>query len=383
MRAEEALREADRRKDEFLATLAHELRNPLAPIRNSLHILRLAGQDGAAAQRVHEMMERQVSHMVRLVDDLLELSRISRGTSELQNEQITLSTIFGHALETSKPLIEAAGHSFEVHLPEAELVVNGDLIRLSQVFANLLNNAAKYTNAGGQITVTASRESREAVVSVRDTGIGIPPDMLARVFDMFSQVDNSLRRRQDGLGIGLSLVRKLVLMHGGSVEARSPGEGLGSEFIVRLPLVERDATESQGAPAPDSGASPTCAMHRILAVDDNKDSADSLGMMLRFLGADVQVAYDGPAALAAIRSYRPSVVLLDLGMPGMDGYEAARQIRADERNKDLMLIALTGWGQDEDRRGSEQAGFDHHLVKPVDLGALQTLLASRVPGRRS
>ena len=374
--AERQLREADRRKDEFLATLAHELRNPLAPIRNSLHILRMTGQNSPAAERVHEMMGRQVSHMVRLVDDLLELSRISRGKIELKRQCISLATAVQHALETSKPIIEAGGHVLEVHLPPEQIVIDADLTRLSQVFANLLNNAAKYTNRGGTITVTARREGPEAVVSVRDTGIGIPPDMLGQVFDMFAQVDNPLRRSQDGLGIGLSLVRTLTLMHGGSVEARSDGLGQGSEFVVRLPVAGVDASGGERISANGEASARIRPAHRILAVDDNRDSADSLGMMLRFLGADVQVAYDGPSALEMLKTCKPSVILMDLGMPGMHGYDVARQIRQDPSHQNVLLIAMTGWGQEEDRRRSRESGFDHHLVKPVDLDALQALLAS-------
>jgi PAS domain S-box-containing protein len=376
MRAEEALKEADRRKDEFLATLAHELRNPLAPIRNSLHILRLAGQNGPAAERVHEMMERQVAHMVRLVDDLLELSRISRGKIELKRERIDLADVINHALETSKPVIEAGAHRLEVLLPADPVTIDGDLVRLSQVFANLLNNAAKYTNHGGAITVTGKCDGTEVVVSVRDTGIGIPRNMLSRVFEMFAQVDNPLRHSQDGLGIGLSLVRTLILMHGGSVEARSDGLGHGSEFVVRLPRAKVDLPGAENTESVGDEKTSLRPARRILAVDDNRDSADSLAMMLRFLGAEVQVAYDGPTALEMLKTCKPSVILMDLGMPGMHGLEVARHIRQDPQNQKLLLIAMTGWGQEEDRRQSRKAGFNHHLVKPVDLSALQALLES-------
>jgi len=375
-RAEEALREADRRKDEFLATLAHELRNPLAPIRNSLHILRMAGQNGVPVESVLEMMERQVAHMVRLVDDLFELSRISRGKIELKREHLELATVINQALETSRPLIEAGAHTLKVHLPDYPVSVEGDLIRLSQVFANLIINAAKYTEKRGTITVDAKCDGREAVVSVRDTGIGIPRDMLAQVFEMFAQVENPLRRSQDGLGIGLSLVRSLILMHGGSVEARSDGLGLGSEFVVRLPMADRKSAGAADAPSTNGASVEASPGRRILIVDDNRDAANSLALMLRLVGADVQVVYDGHSALEAIRICRPSVIFMDLGMPGMDGCEVARQIRQDPQNAELLLVALTGWGQEEDRRRSQDAGFDHHLVKPVDLSALQTLLAS-------
>ena len=373
-RMEEALRDADRRKDEFLATLAHELRNPLAPIRNSLNILRMTG-GGAGADRLHEMMERQVAHMVRLVDDLLELSRISRGKIELQKQDVDLSAIIRHAVETSKPFIEAGGHQLTVSLPTERLTVNGDLVRLAQVFANLLNNSAKYTNPGGRITLTGKRDGSDLIVSVRDTGIGIPREMLGRVFEMFAQVNNELSRTQDGLGIGLNLVRTLVTMHGGTVEARSDGLGQGSEFIVRLPLSVTPGAESAAA-LPIATSDQKTSTRRILVVDDNRDSADSLGMLLKFLGADIHLAYDGPSALDAMRIFRPSIVLLDIGMPGMNGFEVARRIRQMPQGDKVRMIALTGWGQAEDRRRSEEAGFDHHLVKPVDLSALQGVLAS-------
>ena len=374
--SQKALLEADKRKDEFLATLAHELRNPLAPIRNSLHILRTVNASDPAVGRVQDMMERQVAHMVRLVDDLLELSRISRGQIELKKERIGLSTIVEHAVEASMPFIENHAHQLTVALPNEPLVVDGDLVRLAQVFANLLNNAAKYTQNGGRITLSARREGAMLVASVRDTGIGIPTEMLSRVFDMFAQVDSVLRRSQDGLGIGLNLVRSLVAMHGGSVEAHSDGLGQGSEFIVRLPLVEHLSLDTMcSVPRADvKGVVPRAL--RILVVDDNEDSADTLGMVLNRLGADVKIAYDGQSALEALRTYRPSVVILDLGMPGLDGHEVAHRVRQDPEFCDLPLIALTGWGQEENRRRTREAGFDHHLVKPVDLEVLQALLTS-------
>jgi PAS domain S-box-containing protein len=371
-----ALVEADRRKDEFLATLAHELRNPLAPIRNSLQILRLGYESSAETKRIHEMMERQVGHLVRLVDDLLELSRISRGQIELKKERVELVTIIRNAVDTSKPFIEAAGHRLVVSLPSEPLVVDGDLVRLSQVFANLLNNAAKYTENGGDIAVTARREEKFVVVSIRDTGIGIPPDKLTQVFEMFAQVDNVLRRSQDGLGIGLSLVRTLVGMHDGRVEAHSDGIGLGSEFVTYLPLAKRNHQSMENADAPNGYKQSAVSTHRVLLVDDNRDSADTLAMLLKHLGTEVKIAYDGRSALDALRIYRPSLLLLDIGMPGMDGYDVARQVRQIPEFCDLVLIALTGWGQEEDRRRTKEAGFDHHLVKPVEIGTLQSLLAS-------
>jgi PAS domain S-box-containing protein len=374
--SQQALLEADKRKDEFLATLAHELRNPLAPIRNSLHILRLASASNPAASRVQDMMERQVAHMVRLVDDLLELSRISRGQIELKKECIGLTTIIEQAVEASRPFIESHAHHLTVSLPTEPLAVHGDLVRLSQVFANLLNNAAKYTQDGGCITLSARRDGATLVASIRDTGVGIPSEMLSRVFDMFTQVDNVLRRSQDGLGIGLSLVRSLVTMHGGSVEAHSGGLGQGSEFIVRLPLAEHPGLDLVRPLGRGNAEAALPMILRILVVDDNQDSADSLGALLSFLGADVRIAYDGHSALEALRTYRPSVLVLDLGMPGLDGYEVAARVRRDPAFRDLTLIALTGWGQEQDRRRTREAGFDHHLLKPVDLEVLKTLLAS-------
>ncbi|HEX3869282.1 MAG TPA: PAS domain S-box protein [Pirellulales bacterium] len=375
-RSQQALLEADKRKDEFLATLAHELRNPLAPIRNSLHILRAANASNPEVGRVQDMMERQVAHMVRLVDDLLELSRISRGQIELKKECIEFSTIVEHAVEASRPFIEDHAHQLTVTVPPEPLFVNGDAVRLSQVFANLLNNAAKYTKNGGRITLSARREGATLVASVRDTGIGIPNEMLSRIFDMFTQVDNVLRRAQDGLGIGLNLVRSLIVMHEGSVEARSAGPDQGSEFIVRLPVAEYPNLDS-GLPArrgePES-AVPRAL--RILVVDDNEDAADTLGILLNRLGADVKVTYDGQSGLEALRTHRPTVVLLDLGMPGLDGHEVAQRMRRDPEFCDLTLIALTGWGQDENRRRTREAGFDHHFVKPVDLEVLKAVLAS-------
>lgn len=365
------LRDTDRRKDEFLATLAHELRNPLAPLRNALHVLRLSGSDGPVAEHIHGMMERQVNHLVRLVDDLLEVSRITRGKVELKKAPVDLATIVRSAVETSQPLIEAGLHRLTVSLPEEPLRLDADPVRLTQVFANLLNNAAKYMEAGGDIRFTAQRQGAAAVVSIQDTGVGIPAEALPRVFDLFTQVDRSAGRAQGGLGIGLALVRSLVQLHGGGVEALSAGLGQGSEFIVRLPLAE--ARSAEGAV---SQPGPLRSLPRILVVDDNHDAADSLGMLLRFLGAETHVVYDGPAALAALQVFQPAVVLLDLGMPGMDGYEVAQQIRQQPRFQAVKLIALTGWGQAEDRRRTRTVGFDHHLTKPADLDALQTLLAS-------
>jgi PAS domain S-box-containing protein len=370
----EALREADRHKDEFLATLAHELRNPLAPIRNSLHVLRLSGDSSATAERMHSLMERQVNHMARLVDDLMEVSRITRGKIELHTERIELATAVNSAVETSRPLIEGAHHHLSVSLPPEPVVLEADAVRLAQVFANLLNNAAKFTDPGGEIRLVALRSADGVDISVRDTGVGIPAEMLPRIFDMFTQVDRSVGRSQGGLGIGLTLVRSLVHMHGGSVEARSDGSGRGSEFIVHLPVAPAEL--GGAAAAPEAPVSGLVTPYRILVVDDNQDSADSLAMLLRFLGAEVEIAYRGDEALEALDARRPAVVLLDIGMPDMDGYEVARRIRRHPTLHEVTLIALSGWGQQEDRRRSLEAGFDYHLIKPVDINALQALLAS-------
>ena len=371
--AEEDLREADRRKDEFLATLAHELRNPLAPIRNSLHIFRMVGIQDPKVERVAGMMERQVEHMVRMVDDLLEVSRISRGKIELRREPVELASVMRNAVEASMPLMEKARHQLKVEIPDAPLVLDADPVRLAQVFSNLLNNSAKYTPEGGVITVRVIVEDAVAVVSVRDNGEGIPAQMLQRVFNMFTQVDTG-SRAQGGLGIGLTLARTLVHLHGGSIEARSEGKGRGCEFVVRLPLAQPEAVVGADAPLPAIGSMPLQA-RKVLVVDDNRDAADSLGMLLQFLGAEVMVVNDGRSALKALGTFHPAVVLLDLGMPEMNGLEVARRMREDPAHRGVTLVALTGWGQREDRRRTHEAGFDHHLVKPADVNTLQSILA--------
>jgi CheY-like chemotaxis protein len=321
------------------------------------------------------MMERQVSHMVRLVEDLMEVSRITRGKIELRREQIELAAVVRSAVETSKPLIEAGRHQLAISLPTEPLILNVDPVRTAQILGNLLNNAAKYMDEGGQVWLTARREGNEAVISVRDASVGISAEMLPRAFEMFTQVDRTAARAQGGLGIGLALVRSLVQMHGGRVEAHSDGPGRGSEFIVHLPLASHRGPTG-AAPKKGGQENTGLSSRRILVVDDNHDAADSLGLLLKFLGADAQVVYDGPGALEAIRTYRPAVVLLDIGMPGMKGYEVARQVRQEPDFRDIVLVALTGWGQDEDRLRSKAAGFDHHLVKPVAPDALQALLVS-------
>jgi signal transduction histidine kinase len=365
--------DADRRKDEFLATLAHELRNPLAPIRNSVSLLRLSGAAGPADQ-MWEMMDRQVNHMVRLVDDLMEMSRITRGKIDLRKEMVDLAEVLAAAVETSRPLIDAARHELTLTLPPEALLIEADAVRLAQVFANLLNNAVRYTDPGGRIGIAAKRDDGSAVVIVSDTGIGIAADALPRVFDMFVQANARDSRAQSGLGIGLTLVRSLVEMHGGSVAARSAGAGLGSEFQVRLPLARHDARR---APAETRGAGRKIAgLPRVMVVDDNRDAADSLAAVLKLLGAEVRVTNDGRAALDELGAFRPAVVFLDLGMPGMDGYETARHMRAREDTRSTLIIALTGWGQESDRRQTQAAGFNQHLVKPADITALRAVLAS-------
>jgi signal transduction histidine kinase/ActR/RegA family two-component response regulator/PAS domain-containing protein len=368
--SEERLRRADRTKDEFLATLAHELRNPLAPIRNALHLLRLS-EPGPRSERLHEMLERQVTHIVRLVDDLLEVSRISRGVIDLKREPVVLNQVLRVAAETSRPLIEQGRHRLQLTLPDEALTLCGDPVRLAQVFANLLNNAAKYTDEGGVIELRARRDAHCAVVEVRDSGIGIAAEQLPRLFELFTQVDRTTVRAQGGLGIGLWLAQRLVAMHGGSVHAHSDGLGHGSCFSVRLPLMEAAAT----SPREPVAIAPSFGRRRVLVVDDNADAADSLGMLLGVLGADARVEHDGGAALGVLETWRPAVVLLDLGMPLMDGFEVARRIRADRRHDHVMLVAVTGWGQEKDRQRTRAAGFDHHLVKPFDLDALQKVLA--------
>jgi PAS domain S-box-containing protein len=372
-RAEADLREAARRKDEFLAILAHELRNPLAPICNTMGILRHSAARDAALQGVCDMMERQVHNIVRLVDELLEVSRITRGLIELQEGDTELATVIGNAVEISGPLIESSDHRLDVTLPPEPIPLHGDVLRLGQVFANLLNNAAKYTERGGQIWLSARAEGSEAVVSIRDTGIGISADMLPAIFDLFTRADRSRGRSRDGLGIGLTIVKKLVEMHRGTISAHSEGLGRGSEFLVRLPIGVASQTVRKAPEGTES--SRVGVQHRVLVVDDNDDAAASLGMLLKLLGSDVQVAHDGQAALALIKSYRPNLVFLDLGLPGMDGLEVARQVRQQADFDEVILIALTGWGQVEDRKRTREAGFDHHLVKPADLKTLQSLLA--------
>jgi PAS domain S-box-containing protein len=385
--SEESLQEAGRRKDEFLATLAHELRNPLAPIRHALEILQIQGSPEPGVQWARGVIGRQVEQLSRLVDDLLDVSRITRGKIELRQERVELSVILDRALETSRPLIEASRHHLTVTVPEEPLSLLADATRMAQVVSNLLNNAAKYTWAGGHIELSAKSEADHVVIRVKDDGIGIPLEMRSRIFDMFTQVDTSLERAQGGLGIGLTIGRRLVEMHGGTLEVESAGLGQGSELIVRLPLTPGTAPPPPGiqetrsevpGEAPGEAPGPRSAL-RILVVDDNEDSADSLAVWLGLMGHDARTAHDGPQALATAQEHRPELIFLDIGMPGMNGYEVARRLRQQPETRDVTLIAVTGWGQDEDRRQSREAGFDQHLVKPLEPRSLETLLAGLTP----
>ena len=366
------LSDADRRKDEVLATLAHELRNPLAPIRNGLQVIRLADGSRDSAHRVLPMMERQLGQLVRLVDDLLDVSRISRGKLELRRERVDLATVINNAVDTSRPLIDASGHRLTVDLPSRPIHVNADVVRLGQVFANLLNNAAKYSSPNGQIQITVRSDEKDVAVSVRDTGIGIPPHMLQKVFNLFTQVDPALDRSQGGLGIGLTLVKRLVEMHDGGIVAHSDGPGLGSTFTVTLPI-DRSATISEVAGrGHDAEVRPDKL--RILVADDNEDAAQSLAMMLQLLGHEVRTAGDGQQALDVAAQYRADLIFLDIGMPKLNGYEVCRRLKIQDELAGATVVALTGWGQDEDKSKALAAGFDHHYVKPIDPADLGTLL---------
>ncbi len=369
-RAEE-LREADRRKDEFLATLAHELRNPLAPIRNALEILKVAGDDPQKAQKAREMMQRQLGQMVRLVDDLLDVSRITTGRLAVKKVVMDLNAALRDAVETTRPFIESRRHGLQLHLTSEPIPVEGDRTRLAQVFGNLLNNAAKYTEPGGRIVLAVRKEGAQAVVSVVDTGIGLSREAMGRIFGMFEQVDRSLERAQAGLGVGLTLAQRLVELHGGQVEVKSAGSGKGSEFIVRLPLSPLDPDQ---IPPSAAGDHAPAAMRRVLLADDNVDFANSLGQLLSARGHDVRIAYDGAQALEAAREFRPEVAFVDLGMPKVHGYEVARQLKAQPRTADCLLVAVTGWGQENDRKRAREAGFDRHLVKPVDPAEIESIL---------
>ncbi|MFN2643991.1 MAG: ATP-binding protein [Burkholderiales bacterium] len=370
--AEEALREADRRKDEFLATLAHELRNPLAPIRSAVDIITRAGPLAEPVAAAGAILDRQARHLTRLVDDLLELSRITQAKVQLRKEPMVLQHALADAVAAARPAAEAAGHALEVELPQEPLEAQADVTRVTQIFLNLLNNAIKFTPRGGRIELSAARNGGEVVVRVRDTGIGIPADHLPRLFQMFSQVAPALERTEGGLGIGLALVRGFAELHGGRVEARSEGSGKGSEFVVYLPLV---APRAAAEPPGQSRPAPVAKSKRILVVDDNVDAAATLRRLLELTGHEVREAHDGVEAVDAADEFGPDIVLLDIGMPRMNGYDAAREIRRRTNGRRVRIIALTGWGQNADRQRALEAGFDLHLTKPVDLHVLGEILA--------
>jgi signal transduction histidine kinase len=370
------IQENDRRKSEFLAMLGHELRNPLAPIRNAVEYLRRQGLNDPDLCTARDTIDRQVKLMVRLVDDLLDVARITRGQIQLRTEPVDMAQVAVQAVETSRPLIDARRHALTVDLADEPAWVEGDPTRLAQVIANLLNNAAKYTEPGGRITLRVERQGPSVVTKVFDTGVGLPPEMLASVFDLFTQVERSLDRSQGGLGIGLTLVRRLVELHRGEVSASSEGPGRGSEFTVRLPACAQPA-----APAGSCLTPRTTTARRILVVDDNVDAADSLGRLLQLLGHEISLAHDGPAALRAFAASVPEVVFLDIGLPGLDGYEVARRLRRTPVGAHTLLVALTGYGQHEDRALAQAAGFDHHMVKPVDPTLIENLLAAGPDGR--
>jgi signal transduction histidine kinase/ActR/RegA family two-component response regulator len=396
-----SLTEADARKNEFLAMLGHELRNPLAPIRNALRIMKRSGSDDPDLCWARDVVDHQLRQLGQLIDDLQEIARVISGKVRLQKEPVDVATIVAFAVETSRPTIEAHHHRLSITRPPGSVFIEADVLRMSQVLSNLLNNAAKYTEAGGQIRLTAAVEGSDVVFRVRDNGLGIPPEMLPRIFDLFAQVDHSLDRSEGGLGLGLTLVRSLAELHGGSVEARSEGAGRGSEFLVRLPVLpaaRAAAGPGSRTPAPAPSPAPVAASdragarkgevpaqaagpaaaRRVLVVDDNATAAQSLALILKLERYDVQVAYDGEAALKAVRSFRPEAILMDIGLPGLDGHEVARRIRQDP---DLassvgLLAAVSGYAEPDVRRRSREAGFDHHLVKPVDPDAILALLAS-------
>ena len=368
------LREADHRKDEFLATLAHELRNPLAPVRNAVHLLHLQAPPGGELKWPLQVIDRQMAQMTRLIDDLMDVSRITRGKLQLRIQRVELGEIIRSAVETSRPMLERGGHELIVTPAPERVYLEADPTRIAQALSNLLNNAAKYTEWGGRVWLTAERQGSDAVLKVRDTGVGIPQEMLPRIFEMFTQVDRSLDRAQGGLGIGLTLVKRLVEMHGGSVQAHSDGPGKGSEFAIRLPvtLATGGALVQVQSPAGETIVAPL----RILVVDDNRDAAATLAMLLRLNGNDVRTVHDGREAVIEAQEFRPDLAILDIGLPGLTGYEAARAIRQEPWGTGVVLIAVTGWAQDVDRQRSMEAGFDHHLIKPVEPTALLSILAS-------
>jgi signal transduction histidine kinase len=374
----DALEEADRRKDEFLATLAHELRNPLAPLRHGLDILR-RNPNGGGAMEIREMMDRQLLHLVRLIDDLLDVSRVSQGKIELRKERIRAADVLRGALELSQPLIDSAGHSLTIDVPPAPIWLDADMTRLAQVVGNLLNNAAKYTPEGGRIGLSLRADGDNAIVAVSDNGLGIPADMQSKVFQLFAQVEDHTDRARGGLGIGLALVKQLVAMHGGSVSAESAGPGQGSIFTVRIPLAvvgvetQRETKELAAEPAPTQP-------RKVLVIDDTFEVAQTVGWMLEEMGHQYRLVHDGRQALQAARDFRPDAILLDIGLPMMDGYAVCRAFREDDLFKNALIIAQTGWGQERDKTLASEAGFDHHLTKPVAFDELERLLANKAGG---
>jgi signal transduction histidine kinase len=367
-----AAKDADRRKDEFLATLAHELRNPLAPIGNALALTKHAEDDPEVQRQARETIERQFGQMVRLVDDLLDVGRITRDKLELRKQRLELASVIHQAVETCRSLSDGMGHKLRLNLPLEPIWVQADPVRLAQVFINLLNNACKFTEDGGEISIAVERQGGYAAISVKDSGIGIAPDKIESIFEMFQQVDQSLERTRGGLGIGLTIVKRLVELHGGQISVRSEGPGRGSEFIVRLPVLLESAAL---APSTAKASEVATAPRRILVTDDNRDAAKSLALLLQYNGHEVETAHDGRQAIAKAEVWRPDVMLLDLGMPEMNGYDVCRSIRRTPWGKGIRIVALTGWGQEQDRRNTREAGFDAHLVKPVDLSALKNVLA--------
>ncbi|HEY3533667.1 MAG TPA: ATP-binding protein, partial [Casimicrobiaceae bacterium] len=373
--AQEALRESDRRKDEFLAMLAHELRNPLAPISNAVHILRVSETDPVKVAWARDLIGRQLKQLVRLVDDLLDVSRITRGKIELKLETVDVAQVVAAAIETSRPNIDAQRHTLSLQLPVEALALRGDFARVAQILSNLVNNAAKYTPKGGRISLSAARDGDEVVFRIRDSGVGIPPEFIASIFDPFTQADRTLARSHGGLGIGLTLVHRLVEMQQGRVSVRSEGRNRGSEFTVRLPVAtDADTSTEANIASAISGASPAGLL--VLVVDDNRDVADSTASIMRMNGCDVHVAYDGRAAIESVRRLRPDAVLLDIGLPAIDGYLVAEHIRAQPENGGTMIVAVSGYGQEQDRLRSKSVGFDYHVVKPIDPAVLAGLVGS-------
>jgi PAS domain S-box-containing protein len=373
-RADDVIREADRRKDQFIALLAHELRNPLAPLRNGLQVMRLMESDPATMQQMREMMDRQLGHMVRLIDDLLDISRITQNKLELRRSRVLLSEVLTSAVETARPAIDDARHRFAISIPPEPIFLDADLTRLAQVFSNLLMNSAKYTKAGGEISLTVESVDNRVQIAVRDTGIGIPVEAMPQIFDMFSQVDRSIERTTGGLGIGLALVKALVEMHGGTVVVASAGEDRGSTFTVTLPALPRHSPVTSV-----SMETPHCGIatqpRRVLVVDDNRDSAESLAILLRAMGHDVRIAHAGLQGIEIARQFLPEAIFMDLGMPRLNGYDTTQRIRQEPWGQQIFIVALTGWGQATDRIRSQEAGCDAHLVKPVSLPDLDQVLS--------